>query len=163
MNIVGHTSVKVTKSSQIFKWDGHGFSLHIPADSLPAGVNYCVLHVYASISGQYSFPEDHELVSAVYWIYPDDPGIEFKQPIRLELQHCAKKGLSDHLTFVRGSCTQSTPPQYTFKKVEKDEFTKFDEVGCGSINLSHFSPWGITVVKSKSFLQTNEVVYDDQM
>ena len=130
----------VTKSEQSFHWTGYGFKLHIPQDSLPAGVDQCVLHISASIAGQYQFPDNMELVSAVYWIRCD-PYCLFKKPLTAEFQHCAKMTSSTKLTFVRALCSQKSLP-YTFKKVETlGSFT--DQSSYGSLQLDRFS--GIAV------------------
>ena len=130
----------VTNSEQSFHWTGYGFKLHIPQSSLPAGVDRCLLHISASIAGQYQFPDNMELVSAVYWVRCD-PLCRFKQPLTAEFQHCAKMTSSTKLTFVRALCSQKSLP-YTFRKVETlGSFT--DQSSYVSLQLDHFS--GIAV------------------
>ena len=130
----------VTNSEQSFHWTGYGFKLHIPQDSLPAGVDQCLLHISASIAGQYQFPDNMELVSAVYWVRCD-PVCRFQHPLTAELQHCAKMTSSTKLVFLRAFCSQKHLP-YTFIKLEElGSFT--DQSSYGSLQLDHFS--GIAV------------------
>ena len=126
----------VTKSEQSFHWTGYGFKLHIPQDSLPAGVDRCLLHISASIAGQYQFPDNMELVSAVFWVRCE-PYCRFQQLLTAELQHCAKMTSSAKLTFVRALCSQKHLP-YTFKTLDGlGSFT--DQSSYGSLQLDHFS------------------------
>ena len=126
----------VTNSEQSFHWTGYGFKLHIPQDSLPAGVGRCLLHISASIAGQYQFPDNMELVSAVYWVRCE-PYCRFQQPLTAELQHCANTTSSTKLTFVRALCSQEHLP-YTFKEVDRrDSFAV--QSSYGSLQLNHFS------------------------
>ena len=133
---MAQTSVMVTNSKQSFHWSGYGFKLHIPQGSLPAGVDQCLLHICASIAGQYQFPDSMELVSAVYWVRCD-PFCRFQQHITAEIQHCAKMTNSTKLTFVRAICSQKDLP-YTFKKLEgRGSFA--DQSSYGLLQLDHFS------------------------
>ena len=68
-------------------WEDHGLRLYIPADALDASTPTLTMKIQASLSGQFKLPDDMELVSGVYWI--SFPSEELKQPITLELQHCA--------------------------------------------------------------------------
>ena len=141
VEVIGQTSLVITSSAQTFQWTGYGFKLHVPEDSLPVDVDSCVLHIYASISGQYQFPGNQELVSAVYWVRCEPP-CRFKQQLTAEFQHCAKKAYSNMLTFVRAVCSQKTLP-YAFIKVEGcGTFT--DQSSYGIIQLDHFSGYAVT-------------------
>ena len=141
VEVVAQTSVVVTNLEQSFNWSGYGFKLHIPQDSLPADVDKCLLHITASVSGQYQFPDYNELVSAVYWIRSDPP-CRFKQHLTAELQHCAKVSSSTKLTFVRAICTQEVLP-YVFKHL-KGHGSLSNRSSYGSIHLDHFSGLAIT-------------------
>ena len=140
VEVVGQTSVMVTNSEQSFHWTGYGFKLHIPQGSLPSGVDQCLLHFSASTTGQYQFPDNMELVSAVYWVRCD-PFCRFQHSLTIELQHCAKMTSSTKLTFVRAICSQKDLP-YTFKKLEGNgSFT--DQSSYGLLQLDHFSGFAI--------------------
>ena len=138
VEVVGHTSVVVTNSGQSFYWSGYGFKLHSPPGSLPSGVDQCVLHIYASLAGQYQLPDNVVLVSAVFWVRCDPP-CRFKQKLKIELQHCAKMTSSTKLTFVRAVCSQESLP-YTFKKLEHGSFS--EQSSYGLVELDHFSGLG---------------------
>ena len=140
VEVVGRTSVVVTNSGQSFYWSGYGFKLHSPPGSLPSGVDQCVLHIYASLAGQYQLPDNVVLVSAVFWVRCDPP-CRFKQKLTIELQHCAKMTSSTKLTFVRAVCSQESLP-YTFKKLEgRGSFS--GQSSYGSLELDHFSGVGV--------------------
>ncbi|XP_064392749.1 ankyrin-2-like isoform X2 [Halichondria panicea] len=138
---VAHTHVIVTNSSQTFVWDGHGFKLHIPQDSLPAGVDQCQLDIMASVAGEYQFPDNLQLVSGVYWLRPHPPG-SFQQLLTVEIQHCAKMTGSTKLSFVRALCSQESLP-YTFKQLKR-RGSFADQTSYGSLELSHFSGLAVT-------------------
>ena len=139
----------VTNSGQSFYWSGYGFKLHSPPGSLPSGVDQCVLHIYASLAGQYQLPDNVVLVSAVFWVRCDPP-CRFKQKLTIELQHCAKMTSSTKLTFVRAVCSQESLP-YTFKKLEgRGSFS--EKSSYGNLEVNGFSGHGLAaeddVVKS---------------
>ena len=129
----------VTNSGLSFYWSGYGFKLHSPPGSLPSGVDQCVLHIYASLAGQYQLPDNVVLVSAVFWVRCDPP-CQFKQKLTIELQHCAKMTSSTKLTFVRAVCSQESLP-YTFKKLEHGSFS--EQSSYGLLELDHFSGLGV--------------------
>ena len=66
--ICAETTVMVTSNQQNFYWNGYGLKLYIPEGSLPANMEYCTIKIMASLAGQYEFPENSHLVSAVYWL-----------------------------------------------------------------------------------------------
>ena len=129
----------VTNSGQSFYWSGYGFKLHSPPGSLPSGVDRCVLHIYASLAGQYQLPDNVVLVSAVFWVRCDPP-CRFKQKLTVEIQHCAKMTSSTKLTFVRAVCSQESLP-YTFKKLEHGSFS--EQSSCGCLEVNGFSGFGV--------------------
>ena len=98
--------------------------------------------ISATISGQYQFPDNTDLVSGVYWItcphkFPEE------HPVTLTLQHCASIKNPDQLNsllFVTAKCTQKTLP-YEFKELDGGIFST--ENCYGSIKLHHFSGIGV--------------------
>ena len=117
VEVVGRTSVVVTNSGQSFYWSGFGFKLHSPPGSLPSGVDQCVLHIYASLAGQYQLPDNVVLVSAVFWVRCDPP-CPFKQKLTLEIQHCGIVNASTKFTFVQASSRGRNQSKYTFSEME---------------------------------------------
>ena len=140
VEVVECTSVIVTNSAQHFHWSGYGFKLYTPPDSLPDGVDQCVLHVSVSLAGQYQLPDGQELVSPVIWVRSDPP-CRFKQKMTVEIQHCVKMTSSTKLTFVRAVCSQESLP-YTFKSLEGSGSFSYQS-SYGSLELDHFSGVGV--------------------
>ena len=138
---MGQTSVMVTNSEQSFHWTGYGFKLHIPQGSLPAGVDQCLLHISASTAGQYQFPYNMELVSAVYWVRCD-PRHPFRHKLTVAMQHCAVVEGSTNLTFVRATSHKMDLSYYSFEKIEDcGSFTNHSSYG--SLLLDHFCGLGV--------------------
>ena len=138
VEVIDHTSFTYTGRAQSFEWANRGFKLHIPENALPPEVDECRFHITASLSGQFQFPEDSELVSGIYWIATPH---KFAKPATVEIQHCSLK--TEHpasLTYVVAKCTQEDLP-YHFKIVHGGVFVPSSQYG--SINLTHFSGVGI--------------------
>ena len=135
------TDFTVSTQGGHFEWDGYGLKFHIPEGSLPGGAGKCIVHVKASLSGQFQLPEDTVLLSPVFWI---SAPCKFTKPVTLEIQHCALREdesvLSD-LNFVSAMCSQRDLP-YRFKHLDGGVFTMHSSYG--SIQLSHFSAKAIT-------------------
>ena len=94
------------------------------------------MRIQTSLSGQFKLPDDMELVSGVYWI--SFPSEVLKQPITLELQHCAylEQTEQTHLTFVTSKCNQKTLP-YKFKPLHGGSFSSKSDYGI--VQIKHFS------------------------
>ena len=140
VDVLGQTSLVITSQAQTFHWLGYGLKLHIPQGSLPADLKECRLHIKVSLSGEFEFPQNTSLVSAVYWI-DSMPRRKFSKPIRMELQHCSNR--NSKLSIVRAKCSQEFLP-YTFTRVEEGECTPHQMSSYASIQLSHFSMIGVT-------------------
>ena len=132
MDVIGETSFLVTSQTQTFNWKGYGLKLHIPEGSLPAKVEQCRLHIKVGLSGQFAFPQNTSLVSAVYWL-DTEPRCKFSEAITVEIQHCAKPTQRSRLSFVRAKCSQKDLP-YTFKILDGGVFTQQTNFGCISLN-----------------------------
>ena len=129
----------VTKGSTVFNWEGMGLSISIRSGSLPEDVDQCTISIMASLSGQYEFPENSHLVSAIYWLYCE-PKCRFQRQAVVSIQHCAKSENAHKLSFVRASCSQKRLP-YTFHKLQ-GSFVKFTSFGVSA--LDSFSALAIT-------------------
>ena len=140
--MIGETEFHVPTRGGSFEWKGYGLRLHVPKGSLPAEVGECRINIRASLFGQFQFPEDSDLLSPVFWLSAPD---EFTKPVTLEIQHCALRedeaALSSNPSFVSAKCSQKKPP-YKFRQVDGGVFTTHSSYG--SIQLSHFSGFGIT-------------------
>ena len=141
VNVIGETSIQfsTTNETQSFYWKGYGLKFHIPQASLPDGVNHSRVTIEASLAGQYKFPDNTTLVSAVYWI---NSPLKFLQPITLEIQHCAKQTNGSTLSFAM-ACTQDDG-RYLFKPLQGGIFNS--SYSYGSIKLKHFC--GIAVIQN---------------
>ncbi len=139
--MTGRTTFIITNKADTFPWTEYGFKLTVPPDSLPAGVDQCVLDIIASTAGEYQFPDNHHLVSGVFWIRPSTPG-QFKQQLMMEIQHCAKTTSSTKLSFMRAFCSQKTLP-YTFEPVNS-QYCSFSGQE-GLVSVAHFSGYAETV------------------
>ena len=122
-------------------WEGFGLKLFIEEDCLPAGITQCILSIQASLAGQYEFPENSRLMSAIFWLRCE-PTCKFTKPITIEIQHCANlKNVTDlNLNFVRAFCSPKQLP-YSFKPLGGD-FTRHSSYGV--IKLNSFSGLAIT-------------------
>ena len=126
--------------AQTFEWKNYGFKLHIPENSLPPDVAECEVHIKASLSGQFQFPEGTNVISGIYWISTPH---RFIQPVTIEIQHCVQLHSpeeSDDLTLVVAKCSQKNLP-YQFKILKGGVFSPHSSYG--SIQLNHFSGIGI--------------------
>ena len=142
VDIITETRVSVTNKPQIFHWAGYGLKLHIPPASLPAGVRQSDIVIKASLVGQFQFPENTTLVSAVYWLQCP---VRFTKPLTLEIQHCGK--YSDSFSFVKAKCSQKELP-YLFKPIEGKK-SLFSSCHCyGTVTLYSFS--GLAIVQNGS-------------
>ena len=133
------TSVVMCSSQgQLIKWNG--LKLHIHAGSLPEGLQQCMIHIKASVAGEYEFPEGTSLVSAVYWLRCE-PQCKFTKPITVEIQHCSAKQDRSRLKIVRALCNQKELPYY-FKPLGGGRFDA--NTAYGSIEVKGFSGFGAT-------------------
>ena len=135
----------VTRDALSFIWENYGLKLHIPKGCLPAGVDLCKIRIQTSLAGQYEFPENSHLVSAVFWFQCEHRCV-FTRPITLEMHHCAKSQSASTLRFVKASCRQKQLP-YTFEEISVGgKFNSHSSYGV--LNLESFS--GIGTVQSGS-------------
>ena len=128
MTVVVHSS-----GAQQITWEGFGLKLHIDEGSLPAGIHQCTLTIKASLAGQYEFPDNSFLVSAIFWLRCE-PMCNFTKPVTVEMQHCARSEnvANLKLKFVRAVCSQKQLP-YTFKELGGD-FTRHSSYGVVEVN-----------------------------
>ena len=133
MEVCGEKTVVVYSSHpQQFTWEGFGLKLSIPKGSLPAGMQQCTINIKASLAGQYEFPDNHHLVSAVFWLRCEPPIDKFTRPVTVEIQHCARSENTSRLKFVSAVCSQKQLP-YTFKQLSGD-FNSHSSYGVVELN-----------------------------
>ena len=73
------------KLPQNLEWHGYGFKIIVPVGALSPGMTARVA-VKVILRGQFSLPEDSELVSAIYWISCSE--VLLKE-VAIYIQHCA--------------------------------------------------------------------------
>ena len=84
-------------------WEGYGLRLYIPHNSLPDDCSHCHFKIAVSLSGNFELPEDGVLVSAVYSFTHDLGDRELKNPVTLEMQHCATNAVLADLRFLKAN------------------------------------------------------------
>jgi len=140
VKVVEETNFVVSAKGSSFDWKGYGLRLSVSEDSLPTGMEQCRINIKASLSGPFQLPEDSELLSPVFWI---SALCKFKNPVTLEIQHCASRDETSFadLNFISTKCSQKPLP-YTFKQLDGGRFPA--DSSYGSIQLSHFSGIGVS-------------------
>ena len=132
-----------------FEWQRYGLKLHIPEGAVPAHTG-CKVDIKAGFTGQFNIPDDLHLVSCVYWLCCPQ---KFVKPITLEIEHCASlqdSSQSSTLRFIAAKCSQAELP-YQFKVLENGVFKP--KSSYGSIQISQFSFFGISIPKIFQSLQ----------
>ena len=134
----GETMFVVTRYAQDFEWEKFGLTLRISEGTLPEGVDQCTVRIKASTTGEYQFPENFDLVSAIFWLRCE-PACKFTKSVTMEMEHCVKLGNSAKLCFMKAVCNQVKLP-YKFKKIGG----RFDNVKrYGNIEMNGFSGAGV--------------------
>ena len=133
----GETCVIVHSSQgQLVEWNG--LKLHIHAGSLPKGLQQCTIFIKVSLAGEYEFPENTSLVSAIFWMRCE-PQCTFVKPVIVEIQHCSTQQDLSKLKIVKALCSQKSLP-YKFKPLggsfNVDTFY-------GAIDMKGFSGAGV--------------------
>ena len=135
------TEFTVSTQGFSFEWESRGLKLHIPKESLPADMKEARVNIKTTPYGQFQLPEDSHLLSSIFWIFSP---CKFTKPVTLEIKHCAfseDETIISDLSFVSAKCSQKDLP-YRFIKVDGGVFSIHSSYG--SIELSHFSGYGVT-------------------
>ena len=111
--------------------------------------------ITALVGGDFIFPEDTELVSAVYAIKLSKP---FLEPVKLEIQHCVSIETASHCNYLSFVTAPSDEAPYQFKLVNGGNFVP--NGGYGSIYVSDFCLWGLIeyVRTSISYLSKHNIL-----
>ena len=156
IEVCGEVGLVVTNNPQSFVWKDLGLKLYIQRNSLPAGMKECMINIKASLAGQYKFPENLHLVSAIFWLRCE-PMCKFSLPVSLEIQHCANSRNTSKLCFVKSLCSQKTLP-YTFKQLPGGSYSK----SYGIIQMNSFSGVAITQQGSEEREYVARLFYKSQ-
>ena len=147
VEVVGEVELVVTNETMSFKWNDHGFKLHVPENSLPEDTSQYPVNIKASLSGQFELPEGYELVSAVYWVKISE---KFTKPITIEVQHCANFSDPNQLHFVHTihapkslvrTSHAKKPLPYKFEVIDGGTFTLASKYG--ALSTTHFCGTGV--------------------
>ena len=137
-DIIAQTEIELTPAEPMsYYWESHGFKIDIPAGAISTESGPVSLRIQASLSGDYELPDEHVLVSAVYWLALHPP-VKLVKKVTISVQHCATYNGS--LSFVRAKSTQATLP-YTLKPLPGGMFSESEY---GSIEVEHFSGFGLS-------------------
>ena len=144
VGVLSETKLEVTNSPRTFHWEEYGLKLIIPPQSLPTNADCCTITITASLSGQYQFLDDMELVSPVFWLRCE-PRCIFACPLSLEIEHCALTKNINGLSMVRAASTQKDLP-YPFEMLDGGVFCPSSKFGV--IKMRSFSGVGVAQKKS---------------
>ena len=118
---------------QLLEWSGYGFYIEVPKGALPPGVTASV-HVRAILGGQFKFPENSQLISALYWVSCSE---EFFKEVAVNIEHCAiikTKEQCSSFKFIIAETSSQKPP-YTF--IEREGEFNLD-TQYGTVKLKEF-------------------------
>ena len=125
---------------QLMNWEQFGIRIGIEEDSLLSS-EMVEVATAALVGGEFKFPKNTVLVSAVYAVSVSKPLLK---PLRLEMQHCVdlrgRPGLSQYLKFAIAPVSTPSLP-YQFSLVEGGEFSPDSRYG--SIQRKEFCLVGI--------------------
>ena len=130
---------------QYFNWEKYGISFSAPEGILPL-TETCEVAITALAGGEFEFPEDSELVSAIYAISISKPLLK---PLTVSIQHCVLLETPEQcnsLQFVRSPTDGAILP-FQFKFLPGGHFTPGNQYG--SISLSQFCLIGISMRESE--------------
>ena len=105
---------------QAFLWEDFGFNLYFEQGTIHSS-QMCPVAVNALVGGAFRFPQDTQLVSAIYEISFAE---ELLQPVTLEIQHCVLLKSEEqfkYLSFMIAHIDVSAPP-YEFHLVNGGKF-----------------------------------------
>ena len=150
LEVVGDKPQKV-------EWPGYGFFIEVPEGAVPPGVTASV-GVKVILAGQFKFPENSQLISAIYWV---SSSVEFVKEVAVNIQHCAVIRSEDQCSqfkFIIAKCSQKELP-YKFREREGlfNSHTQY-----GAIKLKQFSLLGETAPEGTDTLCTAFMFYQQQ-
>ena len=151
LEVVGDKPQKV-------EWPGYGFFIEVPEGAVPPGVTASV-GVKVILAGQFKFPENSQLISAIYWV---SSSVEFVKEVAVNIQHCAVIRSEDQCSqfkFIIAKCSQKELP-YKFRERE-GLFSSHTQYG--AIKLKQFSLLGETAPEGTDTLCTAFMFYKQRL
>ena len=155
MDIHGEIVLEVVGDKpQKVEWPGYGFYIEVPEGALPPGVTASVA-VKMILGGPFQFPENRQLISALYWIFSSEM---FLKEVAVNIQHCAVIKNEEECStfrFIIAKCSQEVLP-YRFKEREGvfNPHTQY-----GTIKLKQFSIVGETASADEKLHHTALMLY----
>ena len=132
-------------STQSINWEEYGIRITVPQGAvLPSDT--VQVTITALVGGDFIFPEDTELVSAVYAINLSKP---FLEPVKLEIQHCVSIETASHCNCLSFSTATNNQPPYEFNAVDGGEFSIGNRYG--SISIATFSKYCIKTYSGRRY------------
>ena len=124
-------------------WEEYGIRITIPQGAvLPSDTVQITINVL--VGGDFIFPEDAELISAVYAISLSKP---FLEPVKLEIQHCVSIKKPAHSNYLSFSTATNNQPPFQFNTVDGGEFSIGKRYG--SIRIAKFSKWSVVMKRRR--------------
>ena len=141
MQLIGFETFTLQHSTepQTIAWSRFGFKLHIPPDAISG--HSLNIGVGVSLSGNFKFPSNTTLVSAVYYI---NASSKLLRPVTVEMEHCLLLRNDDDVHAVSFYVAEIHPglPHYTFQPLRGGIFSSTNS--WGSIQVSSFSLFSIS-------------------
>jgi hypothetical protein len=104
---------------QFHNWEDYGLKISISKGTLPSNET-AQISVAATVGGQFIFPENMQLVSAIYAVSESQ---SFLKPLKFEIQHCVKIVRPSQATFLKFAIAHdNAAPPYKFEIVEGGKF-----------------------------------------
>ena len=132
----GETVFEVLADSlpQNLVWPGYGFNIEIPAGAFPPGVTASVA-IRAILKGQFSLPENSELVSAIYWISCSE---NLLKHVAVNIQHCALISSEEEygkFKFIIAKCSQGPPYKFAQRDGVFKARTQYATIQCKRFSI----------------------------
>ena len=108
---------------QLLNWEKYGLKINVQKETIPENAKLTAL---ALVGGQFVFPKNTQLVSAVYGISVSKPLLK---PLKLEMQHCVYIQSSAHTKYLKFAVASvdidhgHSNPSYEFEPVDGGKFT----------------------------------------
>ena len=159
IQLIGYESFTLQHSSEVqtITWSKFGFKLHIPPDAILG--SHLNVSVGVSLSGNFKFPSNTTLVSAVYYI---DASSKLLRPVTIEMEHCLLLRSGDDIHAVSFYVAEIYPglPHYTFQPLRGGIFSSTNS--WGSIQVASFSLFSISWI-TDLFRTAPNITYSAQI
>ena len=141
----GKLTIERSDELQTLEWKNQGLKVHVPPGTLPDSEDTCDIHVALCFTGNFILPQDHTLVSAIYYIQPT---MKLNKPVTLEIEHCCSIETENDARSVVPihAKSSSRKPPYVFQPLESITVTLGSS--WGNFEVSEFSWIGLTWFKS---------------